>query len=353
MPRRDYKALRDSLIEADKQKLADIFSEQQTIARDIINQNIRRDQEHLRLINFCAEPFLYNGRLHSETEYLLIAIEPLYGMSVKNFDIGIFNPSTKVMILVECKSSVSDAGKEVHELLQAAEAAEANRKELDTLVGDTVKIKETVLCTNAAYSQRFKDAIRAENLPIIVWSADQGIDILLLEKQGDDVVAEISAGRVHREEKLRRLLFQGVKSQGMVRSISFLPSSHPCTILEEIVPLLLLKMLGHDSFRLSDLRNQLANESYFANFSDKDVWRLSESILKNALETEIFRAHSSPTDDLSRMDFEIAIRKVSIKEIRKRYCDYHSKRIAEERSVEEYEKAISKTYKKLTDFESG
>ncbi len=44
-----------------------------------------------------------------------------------NFDVAIFNQSSKVLILVGCKSSVSDAEKEVGEVAQAVKTANAHK----------------------------------------------------------------------------------------------------------------------------------------------------------------------------------------------------------------------------------
>jgi len=238
LPPRNFKAYRESLSEPERQKLDHILKLEFSVQSDIIDQNVKRDREHLRLVNFCVDPFRYMGSLHKETEYLFIRVEPLYNLAIKNFDCAIFNPSQKVLILVECKSSVSDPDGEVESVNQAILEVGSHKNELEDIVGDTINIIENVICTNAAYSSKVKSPILKRDLPVCLWSADQASGMLLLEKQSEDTSAEISRGRLHHDSKLTRLLLAGVKSGGPVRSVSFLPSSHPCTILEEILPML-------------------------------------------------------------------------------------------------------------------
>jgi len=351
----DFRRLRDSLADPEKQKLDDIFKKQLNVQRDIIDQNILRDREHLRLVNFCIRPFQYNETLYVETGYLFIRVEPFFGSATKNFDVLIFNQSSKVMLLVECKSSVSDAEREVRELVQCSEAADSRSRHLEELVGDAINIKETVICTNAAYASRIKSCITANDLPICLWSADQTSGILLLEKQGQDVNAEISRGRLHHDGKLTRLLLDGVRSEG-IRSLTFLPSSHPCTILEETITLLGLSLesSNRDRFRLPDLTSLLNRESSLSNFGDQELWNLAQHLLNVGVEVQIFTDLTPTVDDLGRKEFSISTRPGGLarmaREVRKKYTDFHARRIAEENSVTEFQKIVSRMYKKLEEY---
>jgi hypothetical protein len=351
----DFKTLRGSLRDTEREKLDDIFERQREVQREIIDQNVHRDREHLRLVNFAIGPFRYNGSLHTETGYLFIRVEPLYELGAKNFDVAIFNQSSKVMLLVECKSSVSDAEKEVDDVLRARETADAHASRLEDIVGDAINLKETVLCTNAAYASRLKNHITAKDFPICVWSADQATSILFLEKQGEDAVLEISRGRLHGDGKLTRMLLNGVRSEG-IRSVAFLPSSHPCTTLEEIIPLLNLNLQtsGRDRFRLSDLANLMSKESSLSNFDESELWRLGQYLLKLGTEVQIFRDLTPAASDFAQKEFEISVRRGLVttmtRDVRKKYTDFHSRRIAEEKSVPEFQKDISKVYKKLDEF---
>lgn len=358
MSPQNFKTYRESLSDQERQKLDSILKLELSVQSDIIDQNIKRDREHLRLVNFCADPFRYMGNLHKETEYLFIRVEPLYSLAIKNFDSAIFNQSQKVLMLVECKSSVSDADGEVESVNQAILEASSHKKELEDTVGDTINMIENVICTNAAYSSRIKSAILKRNLPICLWSADQASSMLLLEKQGEDTSTEVSRGRLHHDSKLTRLLLEGIKSGGPVRSVSFLPSSHPCTILEEVLPMLNVELekTAATHFGLSDVSKLLNNESspLLYNFSDRELWRFAEYIVGVAQEAGIFRDLKSASSDLETKQFELGVKKATVKsmteDVRKKYVDYHAARKAEEKALERFEKDRSKQVRKLDDF---
>jgi hypothetical protein len=358
LPPRNFKGYRESLSDQERQKLDHIIKLELSVQSDIIDQNIKRDREHLRLVNFCVDPFRYMGSLHKETQYLFIRVEPLYSLAIKSFDCAIFNQSQRVLMLVECKSSVSDADGEVESVNQAILEAGTHKKELEDTVGDTINMIENVICTNAAYSSKVKSAILKRNLPICLWSADQASSILLLEKQGEDTSTEVSGGRLHHDSKLTRLLMGGVKSGGPVRSVSFLPSSHPCTILEEILPMLNVELekTGATHFGLSDVSKLLNNESspLLYNFSDPELWKFAGHIVEVAQEAEIFRDVKSTSSDLETKQFELAVKKATVKsmieDVREKYVEYHAARKSEEKALEKFEVDRSKLIRKLEDF---
>jgi hypothetical protein len=358
LPPRNFRAYRESLSDQERQKLDHILKLELSVQSDIIDQNVKRDREHLRLVNFCVDPFRYMGNLHKETQYLFIRVEPLYSLAIKNFDCAIFNQSQKVLMLVECKSSVSDPDGEVESVNQAILEAGSHKNELEDTVGDTINMIENVICTNAAYSSKVKSAILQRDLSVCLWSADQASSMLLLEKQGEDTPTEISRGRLHHDSKLTRLLLAGVKSGGPVRSVSFLPSSHPCTILEEILPMLNVELekTGATHFGLSDVSKLLNNESspLLYNFSDRELWRFAGHIVEVAQEAGIFRDLKPASSDLETKQFELAVKKATVRsmieDVRERYIDYHATRKSEEKALERFETDRSKLVKKLEDF---
>jgi hypothetical protein len=63
----DFQKFRSSLVDEDKQVLDQIFREQINIQKEIIQENIRADKEHLILVNFCIDPFKYKSFLYNET----------------------------------------------------------------------------------------------------------------------------------------------------------------------------------------------------------------------------------------------------------------------------------------------
>jgi hypothetical protein len=344
-----------NLSESEKNKLNEIFRHELDGQKEIIVAEIKTDREHLRLVNFSVTPFLYNGTIASETGYLFVRVEPLLKLGIKNFDVAIYNKDSKVVVLVECKSSIARREQEVDHVVSAAQAMIGNKKHLEDLLGDSINTIETVICTNAAYVSKIREYISDNDLPITVWLADQGTNKLLLEKQGKDTQVEITRGRCPHDGKFARLLIDGVRSTG-VRAIPFLPSSHPCTLLEEVTPLLHLAMekMSLDRFRLSDLHTVLKVEGSLLNLADDELWKLSELVVKEGLSPEIFRDCNSSAPLLKEKMFELTVRKASVRsmteDVRSKYVEYISTKRAEEISLRRFQETRFEGTKKLEEF---
>lgn len=353
----DYQKFRSSLIDADKQVLDQIFREQMTVQREIIQENIRSDKEHLMLVNFCIDPFKYKAFLHNETSYLFIRVEPFYRLGLKDFDIAIYNAESKVLILVECKSSIYDGQKEVNDLIKTIGVANNNHELLEEMVGDEVLVKEFSICSKAGFMPRLRPAIISKNAPICLWSADIFGEILSLEKLGEHTTAEISSGRLHRDDQLRQLLLKGVKSAyGPTRLVAFLPSSHPCTILEEVCTVLHLNLEKSDKerFRFSDMQNLLEKEKSLWNFSQEELWNFANKLFNEGLKIGVFRDLTDDVTKLPDKEFELGIPHGStrsvIKRVNRHYMDFHATQKAEDKAVTEFKARIAKKFKPLNEF---
>jgi len=356
LQRANFKTHEKNLTEPEKRKLNEIFEEELRAQKDIINAEISRDREHLRLVNFAAAPFLFRGTLGAATRYFLVRVEPLLKLGVKNCDVAVYNGESKVLILVECKSSIAKPSDEVDHTILAAKEAIAHKKDLDDMVGDTIGLTEFVLCTNAAYVARVREYVTDKDLPVCLWSADQATGKLLIEKQGRNTQNEIAKGRLHHDSKLTGLLIEGVASIG-VRPILFLPSAHPCTILEETLPLLQLALekAGQTRFQMSDIHTLLKGEASLFNVTDGELWSICEHIVKQGLEPQIFRDCSLSTTNWKDKEFEVAVKKGSVrtmtKDVRAKYTEFHSVKNSQEKSLEKFDASREKEgIKRLEDF---
>lgn len=344
-----------NLSELEKTKFVEIYKRELNAQKEIIGSNIKSDREHLRLVNFCVSPFLYNGTIAAETGYLFVRVEPLLKLGIKNFDIAIYNKNSKVIVLVECKSSIARREEEINNVVSAAETMFANKKRLEELLGDTIIQIEAAICTNAAYVSKVREYISDKDLPLGLWLADQGVSRLLLEMQGKDTKVEIEKGRCPHDGKLARLLIDGVISTG-VRAIPFLPSSHPCTLLEEITPLLHLALVRNsfERFHLSDLHTVLKVEGSLLNVTDDELWELSEFVVKKGSDPGIFHDCSASVNALKDKEFEISVRKASMRsmteDVRKKYVDFHAIKKAEEISGQKFQESRMVGTKKLDEF---
>jgi hypothetical protein len=353
----DYQKFRDSLIDADKQILDQIFREQVSIQKEIIQENIRADKEHLILVNFCIDPFKYKAFLHNETGYLFVRVEPFYRLGLKDFDIAIYNAQSKVLILVECKSSVYDGQKEVDDLIETIAVANDNHELLEEIVGDEILLKEFSICSMAGYVPRLRPTIISKNAPICLWSADIFTEILSLEKLGEDTSAEISSGKLHRDDQLRQLLLKGVKSAyGPTRLAAFLPSSHPCTILEEVCTVLHLNLekSEKEKFRFSDVQNLLEKEKSLWNFSQEELWNFANKLFHEGLKIGVFQDLTLGVSKLLDKEFELGISHGStrsvINGVNRHYMDFHATQKAEDKAVNEFKAETAKKYRALNEF---
>jgi len=353
----DFQEFRDSLVDEDKKVLDQIFQEQINVQKEIIQGNIRSDKEHLLLVNFCIDPFKYKSFLHNETGYLFLRVEPFYRLGLKDFDVAIYNAQSKALILVECKSSVYDGQKEVDDVIKKIAVANENHKLLEEIVGDEIQLKEFSICSKAGNVPKLKPAIISKNAPICLWSADIFAEILSLEKLGEDTSAEISSGRLHGHGQLRQLLLKGVKSaHGPTRLVAFLPSSHLCTVLEEVCPILHLNLVKNnkETFRFSDIQNLLEKEKALWNFSQEELWYFANNLLNEGLRIEVFQDLTPNVTGISEKEFKFRISHGSIRSIingvNRCYMDFHATKKAEKKAVEEFKARFAKRFKTLNEF---
>ncbi len=113
-----YKTFLRKLGTTEKNQLEERIAREESIETQIIEQNIRTDKEHLTIVNFCTNRFSPGSRINTKTRYVWVRVEPLYGAGFKNFDIAIYNRDPRIMILVECKSGLSDTNREINELVE-------------------------------------------------------------------------------------------------------------------------------------------------------------------------------------------------------------------------------------------
>ena len=337
----------------EKQRFGEIYRTELIGHRQIIEENILRDREHLRLVNFCVNPFLYRGILGVETGYLFVRAEPLFELIIKHFDIAIYNKESKVMALIECKSSVVEVSREIDHVSDAMKETLVNIEGLEDIVGDSIRTMETVFCTNSAYGNRVGEHIKGKDLGICLWIADQGTNKLVLQPQSQDTDEEVRKGRLHGDGKLTRLLVGGVESTG-VRPLPFLPSSHPCTLLQELIPLLDLKLKTDslDRFGQSDLHTLLKGS--LLNIADEELLELSDLIVRNGLDAEIFHDSKPWENSMKDKEFEITVRRGTVRamveDIREKYIESNCADKAEKSSVEKFKLGGLRETKSLEEF---
>jgi len=314
------------------------------IETEIIEKAIQSDKEHLTIVNFCINRFAPNSYLNIKAGYVWVRVEPLYGLGLKNFDIAIYNNITKTMVLVECKSGLREASKEVAEIEEKITIASANRNALGIMVGDEIAYLEFALCLKAGLASGAKSVMLSRNLKCCLWSADIFGSTIVLEKLKEDSVSELSSGRLHREESLRKALLEGVTEMNATRAVTFLPSSHMCSILEEVVSLLRMELDRSgdqkQEFGLVDVQNIMAREISLQNFDDPERRALAEKVALSALRAGIFDDLTPHVSALGEKKLKMISHSRStrhlVKDCHEKYVRFHATRLAIERGVQEF-----------------
>jgi hypothetical protein len=345
-----------------QQEILDKVLEEETRKKqkEILN-SMERDQKHLELVNFCANFFVSGQPIPEKTGYYLTLVEPLYPLGVKNFDLGIFRLENSSLILVECKSSVSDYKKLMADLKKAIDTTNRMKKDLENILGNKIAAPiEFVLClpavdANEAYNETVKN-----NIPVCVWAASQFEGKLKHFNNRQNAQSEMLAGRLHRDGNLSSQLSRGVESKcRAIRPIAILPSSHMCTLLVYVSELIYMvtkvaKKTG--DFMYSDIFTILKKElGRMTSLSDENLVELAEKMFEVALRKGIFQDLSEDVSELKRKIFQISGRKTSAEAIRKNvedtYVDHNAKEKAKITAIESYR--IKTKTPDITSFDSS
>jgi len=336
-----YERLLASASPGEKVELKELFGRQTEIQKEIIETNIRNDRSHLTILNFCINPFYSGASISSKTGYLFIRVEPLYTLQVKNFDMAIYSKKSKNLILVECKSSISDEKGDVKDILEKINVADDNHALLENVVGDKITAKEYVLCSSASVIHKIKPVVVSKNAPICLWSADIFKKKLFLEKVKEETTSEIKSGRLHKDALLRGLLIGGASVIGSVPTVVFLPSSHMCTILTEVCFRLRLHMEreGIERAHFSDVQRVIMKECALANFSQDEIISLTRKVVEQAQKIKVFTDRTPATPDITQKEFDVLKRKSLgwiIKAVRQEYINLKAREKSGKKAVEEF-----------------
>lgn len=320
--------------------------------REILN-HVEVDQKHLEIVNFCANFFIHGQFIPEKTGYFLTLVEPLYSLGVKNFDLGIFRSENSNLILVECKSSVSDFGKLADDLKESIDTANKKRSELEKILGNRIADPiEFALCLPAVDANDAYKEILKNQTPICVWGASQFEGRIKHFANQDDTTTEVHAGRLHRDGNLNSLLARGLESKcRAIRSIPILPSSHMCTLLVYVGELLYLASklrTKHGEFQYSDVFSILEKDlGHLTSLSEENFAGLTSNILSVGLRKGIFVDLTPDVPELQRRIFQIGGRKTSAEIVRKNieevYVEHNAKEKARENAVTKYKKETGTT----------
>jgi hypothetical protein len=326
----EYQKIFDEILEDEVKKKA-----------RVILDEYDKDKNHLSWVNLCANIFGPESQATKETGYKLIIIDPMNSLDIKNFDLGIFRIENESLILIDCKHSVSSPESVVEDIYEAIKATYANKNQLEQIIGNNIANIEFVLVVPALDASKVHGICASKNYPICVWGLDFWKNELRLIGSEGEIDSDVLSGRVHKDKKLNRLLFRGIKSnKGLVRPITIMPSSHMCTILVQINEMLSLTMKTSTDtdFQLSDVYNTLRKEmGKITALSDEDCHVLCEKIIATALRKGVFQDLTQDTAEQNRKVFRFTpSRRALARSTENYYVQRNAIKLAEKVVVERF-----------------
>jgi hypothetical protein len=339
---------RKTLSDEEKEVLDKILSDESRKKRIVLENNVLDDNNHLEIVNFCANFFSPGQPIAERTGYSLALLEPMYPLNVKNFDLGLFRKENSSLILVECKSSISDYRELVSDLGRSISEATNRKDELERVLGNRIADPiEFAICVPALDAPEVYNEIVRTNKPICVWAASLWERKMKIFGNKEDTKTEIESGRLHRDGNLNSVLGTGVEPKlNFLRTISILPSSHMCTLLVHVSVLIYQKTKESrisGEFQYSDVLNILMKElQTMTGLSTEDFERSATNIFNTALKKDIFKDLTEDTEELTRKIFQISGRRTNSNVVRKEvgetYVAHNAREKALMESIARYEK---------------
>jgi len=309
---------------------------------DVIKIEIEKDLKHLEIVNFCANLF-----------------KPYVELNIKNFDIGIYNAISNVLILIEGKSSFSIHPDKITKIKEAIDSTEKNIDKLESVIGDVIKKIEYVYCLPSNDAIDLGKEVYSQNIPICVWCYDgQSGEIKLYAYPEETNSDGIQNGRLHGDEKLLRFLANGVKSTfRSLRSFSFLPSSHVYTILLDVIMTLVRAMSRYgewdgyfDFIDIYEIINK--NIAQPNTYNDSDIRELVENVLNIGIVKELISDSTPSIVEKVNKKYKLnnkAIRVRAIKQVvDENYIGLNAIKLAKRDAIIKFKEETG--YKDMTDY---
>lgn len=348
----DYNIFKNRLLKNNKEILEDIYNKKYEEHKQRIIDGIENDQRHNKMINFCINCFQRDGSLYNQTGYVFVYIDPLYNFGIKNFDIAIFNEKNKGLLLVECKSKISNYDEVIDDIQETINDTYNNKHLLDNYFG-SLSFIDFVLCVDAVDARDVVEKIIDNDAPICTWGCSFfRKQIKLFKSDNETHLDAISAKRMHGDENISRILYKGfVSIRGTESTLPIFPSSHMLAILRQINMTLIESLvylgLPLNSFGYVKLNEIMQKEMTFTTFNFKQVDKLTQKMVNKSLEKSIYSDETEDLIDTSKKKFRFSItgkRAMTIlKNIEKNYIELNAMKRAKLDAVSEYKKRLGIT----------
>ncbi|MEP0826135.1 MAG: hypothetical protein HRF40_11680 [Nitrososphaera sp.] len=356
MPSEDFSKYREKLAKDQRTILDNLLLKHSTECKKSLLNEIQRDQVHSMIVNMCAFAFSESGPLTS-TGYHFITVDPLYRYrgekeGNKIFDLVIYNRESKRAIMIECKSSIGDARKSVlTPLADQIKNVQDHKKELEDEIGGEISDIEYVICGLSQDIEEVGKALQDNNEPVCLWTVDLFRFTLKLfnltgSADGEQTGKLIRKGQLHKDEKLRRSLFEKTESRGQIEGFKIAPTSHICRILsrvfERIIQEVILTNAGQEKkFWLHELIQMTQKE--LPKLQAEDVQRITKELYELALQLKIVEAEKA-LDKENDMTFILKIGARSArtleKEVTERYAEEKCKDRSPALALKEFEESL-------------
>ncbi len=355
MSSEDFNKYREKLAKDQRTILDNLLQKHSTECKKSFLNEIQRDQVHSMIVNMCAFAFSESGPL-TATGYHFITVDPLYKYrgekeGNKIFDLVIYNREAKRAILIECKSSIGDARKSVlTPLVHQIGNVEDHKKELEDEIGGEISDIEYVICGPSQDIEEVGKVLQ-DNEAVCLWTVDLYRFTLKLFNLTGSTDSEktgklVRKGQLHKDEKLRRSLFDKTESSGQIEGFKIAPTSHICRILsrvfERIIQEVILTSTGQEKrFWLHELVQMTQKE--LPKLQVEEVRRISKELYELALKLKIVEAEKS-LDKENDLAFILKIGARSArtleKEINERYAEEKCKDRSPSLALKEYQESL-------------
>jgi len=340
-----------------KNRINEIEQEIQEDEMQSFSKNVERSGIHDTLVDICVSAFGPESICYNKLGYAFVSSEPLVELELKNFDVLIYNQKTKHAIFVQCKSSLSNPGRDISDSYEAKKKVVENKTYLEDKLGDEIQTMEFVICIPAEKTDRLvREIERRENRGEINITKDKLLLVWQVNKfegQFLQLFTRINSREKlyksqHKDNELTKILANGIRVDAEVL-VKMYPSSHPLNQGVKIVADILAKNT-----------KKMVADTFSTEFSGKTVEEFCQSprnIAHYAYEAigksiaDRFLRESKALGLIEAIEgregwFRFKIEGKTIKTILANYKKYYQKAVvtrlvkekAEERAVQEYRK---------------
>jgi hypothetical protein len=349
----EFSKYKDKLSKDQKDILDKLLQKHTDECEKLFFKEIQLDREHSTIVNMIAYAFSEVGPL-SSTGYHFITVDPLYKYrgekGNKIFDIVLYNRESKRAIMIECKSSIGKAHRDV--IVPATDQVENTNNhhhELEEEIGGEIKDLEYVVC---GISQDIEEVCKIlKDEPLCLLTVDLFRFTIKLfnltgSLDGNQTGRLIQKRQLHIDAEFRKRLFEKTESRGQIEGFKIAPSSHMCRILSRVFERILQRVSSASNnqekrFWLHEMKEIVREELPRIDAADAD--RITKEVYDLAISLKIIEAEKT-VDEKQGIAFNLKLMSKSARTIEKEIVERYTKEKCKERSpklaLEEYQKFV-------------